>query len=105
MYQLYAVRLSKLGGGEVSYKCPDWVFWATLSSESLYPVGPIFDQKWFSIWSLAKVGVVDSSADFTLIFYNQEVRDGMVGQGLLEMRETVVNTLGLKEPIVGKDRT
>lgn len=70
--------------GEVgSYKCPDRVFWAILSTETLYPVGPVFDQKWFAILPLAKVGVMNSSTDFTLIFYNQEVRDGLIGQGLL----------------------
>lgn len=83
-------------GGGASYKCPDWVFWATLSSESLYPVGAILDQKWFSIWSLAKVGVVNSSADFTLIFYNQEVRDGLVGQDLLGTR------LNLSTPLISQ---
>lgn len=89
----------------VSYKCPDWVFWATLSTEALYPVGPVFDQKWFAIWSLSKVGVVNSSADFTLIFYNQEVRDGLVGQRLLGMREKAVNILGPSDPVVEKDRS
>jgi hypothetical protein len=28
--------------------------------------------------------VMNSSTDFTLIFYNQEVRDGLIGQGLLK---------------------
>lgn len=75
--------------GMAPYKCPDWVFWAILSAEALYPVGPVFDQQWFAIWSLAKVGVVNSSPDFTLIFYNQEVRDGLIGQGLLETRKNL----------------
>lgn len=74
-------------GKDNAHKCPDWVFWAVLNTKALYPIGPIFDHKWFAIWSLAKVGVVNSSADLTLIFYDQEVRDGLVGQGLLEMKE------------------
>lgn len=50
------------------------------------PVGAVLDKKWFAIWSLAKVRVVDSSADFTLIFNNKEVCDGLIGQGLLGLR-------------------
>lgn len=92
-------------GRVVSYKCPNWVFWPPLSTEALYPVGPVFDQKWFAIWSLAKVGMVNSSADFTLVFHNQEVRDGLIGQGLLEMRETPVNPLGRTELLLVKDRS
>lgn len=62
-----------------TYKCPDWIFWSIFDPQALDPVGPVFNQEWFAVWSLAKVGGVNSSADFTLIFYNQEVRDRLVG--------------------------
>lgn len=88
-----------------SYKCPDWVFRLIFSTEPLYPVGPVFDQQWFAIWTLAEVGVVNSPANFTLILYDQEVRDGLIGQGLLGMRENPFNTTGPTELVLEKDST
>lgn len=89
-------------GGMTSYKCPDGVFWAIFSAEALYPVGTVFDQQWFAIWSFAKVCVVNSSADFALIFHNQEVRNGLIGQGLLER---AVNIVDPTKPVVRGHKT
>lgn len=74
----------RLMGEICSYKCPDWVFWAVFSAKALNPIGTIFDQKWFAVCTLAKIGAVDSSTNLTLIFYNQEVRDRLIGQSLLK---------------------
>lgn len=92
--------------GEIcSYKCPDWVFWAVLSPKALDPIGPIFNQKWFAVCTLAKIGVVDSATNFILILYDQEVRDGLIGQSLLGFKNKVVNILVRTESTLEDHRT